>query len=136
MILVLVVFLGLGCSKSDDSGSSASNMKLSDLSSNLKGNSLFVTVGNSQSVSIRSSYTSKRSSNGSNTNTNSLIVSSDNNSNYDYGLISNYEIEIEQVIVDHTNTFAYLPLKYNGGHSDLSYDKNVRAINCTILKFN
>ena len=43
IILSLVLF---SCSKKDDGESSGSNMILSDINSNLNGNSLFVTVGN------------------------------------------------------------------------------------------
>ena len=131
LILFIVVFLSLGCSKREEKGgSSASNIKLSDINANLSGKSLFITIGDSSSSSSRSSRNSSNKSS-----TTSLIVS-DNLSNFNYGIISNYNLNVEKVVTDPTNSFAYILLKYTGGHSDLESDKNIRSLNCTIFKVN
>ena len=86
-------------------------------------------IGNSiwssdASRSIKRSYTSS---------TTSLIVS-DNLTNFNYGIISNYNLNVEKVVTDPTNSYAYIILKYTGGHSDLESDQNIRSLNCTIFK--
>ena len=144
--LLLFSFTVITCSKNDDSSSSSSNIKLSDVKSNLSGKSLFITTGDSSSSSSRSSRSSKKTSSSSpslssrsskktSSSTHSLIVQ-DNNSNIDYGIISDYDLEIEQVRVDQNNEYAYLHMKYGGGHSDSNRDMNVRALNCTLFKIN
>jgi hypothetical protein len=55
---------------------------------------------------------------------------------FDYGIISDYDLEIEQVRVDQNNEYAYLQMKYGGGHSNSNRDMNVRALNCTLFKVN
>jgi hypothetical protein len=40
------------------------------------------------------------------------------------------------VRVDQNNEYAYLHMKYGGGHSDSNRDMNVRALNCTLFKIN
>jgi len=132
IIILLFSFTVISCSKKDDSSSSSSDIKLSDVYANLSDKSLFITTGDSSSSSSsRSSRSSKRTSSA----TNSLIVQ-DNNSNFDYGIISDYDLEIEQVRVDQKNEYAYLLMKYGGGHSDSNRDMNVRALNCTLFKVN
>jgi hypothetical protein len=54
----------------------------------------------------------------------------------DYGIISDYDLEIEQVVTDPSNTNSYILMKYNGGHSNLSADLNIRALNCSIFRVN
>ena len=111
----------LGCSKSEDGGGGGgSNMKLSDINANLNGKSLFITTDDSSSSSGRSFRNSSSTSS-----TTSLIVS-DNLSNFNYGIISNYNLNVEKVVTDPTNSFAYILLKYTGGYSDLESDKNIR----------
>ena len=121
----------ISCSAKDDSESSGSDIQLSDVSANLSDKLLFITTGDSSSSSSRSSRSSKKTSSA----TNSLIVQ-DNNSNFDYGIISDYDLEIEQVRVDQNNEYAYLLMKYGGGHSNSNRDMNVRALNCTLFKIN
>jgi len=130
-LLSLAIF---SCSKNDDSESSGSNIQLSDVKANLSGKNLFITTASSSSSSS-SSRSSSRSSKKTSSATNSLIVQ-DNNSVIDYGIISDYDLEIEQVRADHNNEYAYLLMKYGGGHSDSNRDMNVRALNCTIFKVN
>ena len=121
LFIFLISFIGLtflSCSNKDGS-SSGSNIKLSDVKANLSGKSLFITTGDSSSSSSRSSRSSNKTSS---TSTDSLITI-DNNSNIDYGIISDYDLEIEQVATDPSNTHSYILMKYNGGHYDLSADK-------------
>ena len=132
LLISLLGFTVISCSKKDDSSRSSSDIKLSDVKTNLSGKSLFITTGDSSSSSSRSSY---RSSKKTSSATDSLIVQ-DNNSNIDYGIISDYDLEIEQVRVDQNNEYAYLLMKYGGGHSDSNRDMNVRALNCTLFKIN
>ena len=135
LFIFLISFIGLtflSCSKKDDSSSSSSNIKLSDVKANLSGKSLFITTGDSSSSSSRSSRSSNKTSS---TSTDSLITI-DNNSVIDYGIISDYDLEIEQVRVDQNNESAYLLMKYGGGHSNSNRDMNVRALNCTLFKIN
>jgi len=40
------------------------------------------------------------------------------------------------VRVDQNNEYAYLQMKYGGGHSNSNRDMNVRALNCTLFKIN
>ena len=134
LFIFLISFIGLtflSCSNKDGS-SSGSNIKLSDVKANLSGKSLFITTGDSSSSSSRSSRSSNKTSS---TSTDSLITI-DNNSVIDYGIISDYDLEIEQVRVDQNNEYAYLHMKYGGGHSDSNRDMNVRALNCTLFKIN
>ena len=94
LILVLFVISFLGCSKSEDGGGGGgSNMKLSDINANLNGKSLFITTDDSSSSSGRSSRNSSSTSS-----TTSLIVS-DNLSNFNYGIISNYNLNVEKVMI-------------------------------------
>ncbi len=129
--LLLFSFTVITCSKNDDSSSSSSNIKLSDVKSNLSGKSLFITTGDSSSSSSRSSRSSNKTSS---TSTDSLITI-DNNSVIDYGIISDYDLEIEQVRANPKNEYAYVLMKY-GGNANSDSDNNVLALNCTIFKVN
>jgi hypothetical protein len=146
LLISLLSFTIISCSAKDEGESSGSNIQLSDVKSNLSGKSLFITTGDSSSSSSRSSRSSKKTSSSSpslssrsskktSSSTHSLIVQ-DNNSNIDYGIISDYDLEIEQVRVDQNNEYAYLQMKYGGGHSNSNRDMNVRALNCTLFKVN
>jgi hypothetical protein len=147
LLISLLSLAIISCSKKDESSSSSgSNIQLSDVKSNLSGKSLFITTGDSSSSSSQSSRSSKKTSSSSpslssrsskktSSSTHSLIVQ-DNNSNIDYGIISDYDLEIEQVRVDQNNEYAYLQMKYGGGHSNSNRDMNVRALNCTLFKVN
>jgi len=132
LLISLLSFTIISCSAKDEGESSGSNIQLSDVKSNLSGKSLFITTGDSSSSSSRSSRSSNKTSS---TSTDSLITI-DNNSVIDYGIISDYDLEIEQVRVDQNNEYAYLHMKYGGGHSDSNRDMNVRALNCTLFKVN
>ena len=132
LLISLLSFTIISCSNKDKSESSGSNIQLSDVKANLSGKSLFITTGDSSSSSSRSSRSSNKTSS---TSTDSLITI-DNNSVIDYGIISDYDLEIEQVRVDQNNEYAYLLMKYGGGHSNSNKDMNVRALNCTLFKIN
>ena len=146
LLIFLLSFTIISCSAKDESESSGSDIQLSDDQANLSGKSLFITTGDSSSSSSRYSRSSKKTSSSSpsrfsrsskktSSSTHSLIVQ-DNNSSIDYGIISDYDLEIEQVRVDQNNEYAYLLMKYGGGHSDSNRDMNVRALNCTLFKVN
>ena len=139
LFILLILFFSLAiisCAKKDDSSSSATAttipIQLSDVNANLSDKSLFITTGDSSSSSSRSSRSSNKTSS---TSTDSLITI-DNNSVIDYGIISDYDLEIEQVVTDPSNTYSYILMNYNGDHSDLSADKNIRALNCSIFRVN
>ncbi len=126
IILFIVVLFGLGCSKKEErGGSSGSTIKLSDVKANLSGKSLFITTVD---LSSSSSRTSSRSSKKTSSATDSLIVQ-DNDNNIDYGIISDYDLEIDQVVTDTSNSYSYILMKYNGS-------LNIRALNCTIFRVN
>ena len=135
LLIPLLSLAIISCSaknESESSGSNGSNIQLSDVKANLSGKSLFITTGDSSSSSSRSSRSSNKTSS---TSTDSLITI-DNNSVIDYGIISDYDLEIEQVVTDPSNTYSYILMNYNGDHSDLSADKNIRALNCSIFRVN
>ena len=128
-ILFIVVLLVFGCSKREErGGSGASNIKLSDISANLSGKTLFVT---NKSTSSSTSRYNIRSSQRSSTSSNSLLVI-DNNSIADYGILSSYDIQIDQVRISPDNNYAYIILQHDSG--DSNKDSNLYALNCGIIK--
>ena len=141
---IILIFLFsltiISCATKDDSSSSGTTtatatntttpIQLSDVKANLSGKSLFITTGDSSSSSSRSSRSSNKTSS---TSTDSLITI-DNNSVIDYGIISDYDLEIEQVVTDPSNTYSYILMKYDGGRG--KKDKNIRALNCSIFRVN
>ena len=132
LLISLLSFTIISCSEKDEFGFGVSNLQLINANANLSGKSLFITTVDSSSSSSRSSRSSNKTSS---TSTDSLITI-DNDGNIDYGIISDHELEIEQVVTDPSNTYSYILMKYNGGHSDLSADKNIRALNCSIYRVN
>ena len=132
LLIPLLSLAIISCSaknESESSGSNGSNIQLSDVKANLSGKSLFITTGDSSSSSSRSSRSSNKTSS---TSTESLITI-DNNSLIDYGIISDYDLEIEQVRANPKNEYAYVLMKY-GGNANSDSDNNVLALNCTIFK--
>ena len=106
---------------SSGSGSSDSDMELSDIQSNFNNKTDFI-VGEKQSTN---SGRNLRSPLRSSTSSENLIVK-DNDSDLDYGLISDYNIQVNDVIISRSNEYAFILL-------DLDYNlKN--SLNCTILK--
>ena len=137
--ILLILFFSLtiiSCAKKADSSSGSSTstdgttipIELSDVNANLSGKSLFVT---NESIESNSSRTMNRSSEKSSTSTNSLIVI-DNNSVPDYGVLSNYELAIDQVRVDPDNKFAYIILEHDSGNS--TKNDNLYSLNCGIIR--
>ena len=118
----------ISCAKksSDDSSSSGSTtssgtttnpIQLSDVKANLSGKNLFITTASSGSSSGRSSksaYTSTTSDDNTSTTSTKSLITIDNNSVIDYGIISDYDLEIEQVRADPNNEYAYVLMKYGG----------------------
>ena len=111
-------------------------MKLSDIQSNLNNKNTFITSGKNNYSNFRSNSNIRSKRYASNVNNpssiNSLVVI-DDDGKIDYGLLSNYDLQIDKVVVDPKNEYSYVLLKYNKGGNSLS-DSNIRAINCTILK--
>ena len=140
ILLIPILSLAIiSCSAKDESESSGlwtSNMKWGDIQSNLNNKNTFITSGKNNYSNFRSNSNIRSKRYASNVNNpssiNSLVVI-DDDGKIDYGLLSNYDLQIDKVVVDPKNEYSYVLLKYNkGGHS--SSDRNIRAINCTILK--
>ena len=151
--ILLILFFCLtiiSCAKksSDDSSSSGSTtssgtttnpIQLSDVKANLSGKNLFITTASSGSSSGRSSksaYTSTTSDDNTSTTSTKSLITIDNNSVIDYGIISDYDLEIEQVRADPNNEYAYVLMKYGGVPSNQVSNDNLLALNCTIFKVN
>ena len=130
LILVIVVILGLGCSKREEKGgSSASNMKLSDINSNLQNKKIFVTSESNNFSNFRSHRSELNSISSSNIKNLAVI---NGEGDIDYGLLSDYDLNVDKIKIDYKNEYAYALLKfYNEGSSS---DSNIKGINCTILK--
>ena len=133
LLISLLSFTIISCAKksSDDSSSSSgsssssdssdSDMKLRDIQTNFNNKTDFI-VGEKQSTN---SGRNLRSPLRSSTSSENLIVK-DNDSDLDYGLISDYNILVSDVIISRSNEYAFILL-------DLDY--NLRnSLNCTILK--
>jgi len=121
--LFIVVLLGLGCSNNESSESSElsesseSTIKLSDIKVNFNNKNNFI-IGEIQSSNSGRNFKEE-------TDSKNLIVQ-DNFSNFDYGLISDYNITVSDVIISKSNEFAFILL-------DLEYNLK-SSLNCTILK--
>ena len=85
--------------------------------------------------SSRSAFTSTTSDDNTSTTSTKSLITIDNNSLIDYGIISDYDLEIEQVRANPKNEYAYVLMKY-GGNANSDSDNNVLALNCTIFKVN
>ena len=137
LLISLLSLSIISCSAKDESeSSSGSSIKLSDVKANLSGKSLFVT---NESVASSSSRTVSRSSEKSSTSTNSLLVI-DNNSVADYGVLSNYELAIDQVRIAPDNKFAYIILEHDSdvfkADDGTTKDSTLISLNCGIIKVN
>ena len=126
----------ISCAKksSDDSssssGSSDSDMKLSDIQANFNNKTDFI-VGEKQSTN---SGRNIRSPLRTSTSSENLIVK-DNDSDLDYGLISDYSIQVSDVIISRSNEYAFILLDYyKDWRNKDAPDENLKSINCTILK--
>ena len=139
LLIPLLSLAIISCSAKDESessGSNGSNIQLSDVKANLSGKSLFVT---NESAASSSSRTVSRSSEKSSTSTNSLLVI-DNNSVADYGVLSNYELAIDQVRIAPDNKFAYIILEHDSdvfkADDGSTKDSTLISLNCGIIKVN
>ena len=143
LLISLLSFTIISCAKkssddssksSDDSSSSSStsdsDMKLSDIQANFNNKTDFI-VGEKQSTN---SGRNLRSPLRSSTSSENLIVK-DNDSDLDYGLISDYNIQVSDVIISRSNEYAFVLLdyRYDLMNGDIR-DENLRNTNCTILK--
>ena len=144
LLISLLSLTIIQCAKksSDDSSSSGTTtntIQLSDVKANLSGKNLFITTassGSSSGRSSRSAFTSTTSDDNTSTTSTKSLITIDNNSVIDYGIISDYDIEIEQVRADPNNEYAYVLMKYGGVHSNPVSNDNLLALNCTIFKVN
>ena len=148
--IFLFSFTIISCAKksSDDSSSSGSTtssgtttnpIQLSDVKANLSGKNLFITTassGSSSGRSSRSAFTSTTSDDNTSTTSTKSLITIDNNSVIDYGIISDYDLEIEQVRADPNNEYAYVLMKYGGFPANQVSIDNLLALNCTIFKVN
>jgi len=109
----------ISCAKKDESSSwpsIGSNMKLSDIQSNLNNKNTFITSGKNNYSNFRSNSNirSKRyASNANNPSSINSLVVIDDDEKIDYGLLSNYDLQIDKVVVDPKNEYSYVLLKYN-----------------------
>ena len=97
ILSLLISFTIISCSAKDESGSSGSNISMNDLKSNVKNNSTYLTTKDSTSSSRMNKLKQTRNSNKISTSSDSLITF-DENGNVDYGLITNHNIKIDQLI--------------------------------------
>ena len=120
----------ISCAKKSSDDSSDSDMKLRDIQANFNNKTDFI-VGEKQSTnSGRNIRSPLRTSTSSET----LIVK-DNDSDLDYGLISDYNIQVSDVIISRSNEYAFILLDYyKDWRNNDTPDENLKSINCTILK--
>ena len=95
----------------------------------MAGKNLFITTSSSETAS----NLNYRNTNRKTSSSTASLVTLDNNSLIDYGIISEYNLEIEQVRVDLKNEFVYVLMKYG---VNVSSNQNLIALNCTIFKVN
>jgi len=142
LLISLLSFTVISCAKksSDDSSSSSgsssssdssdSDMKLSDIQANFNNKTDFI-VGEKQSTN---SGRNIRSPLKTSTSSETLIVK-DNDSDLDYGLILDYNIQVSDVIISRSNEYAFIFLDYYNDRENKDAPKeNLESINCTILK--
>ena len=124
MILVIVVISFLGCSKSDDGGGGGSSIKLSEIQGNIKEDSKFFTTESSDSNSRIIKRTSEKNSSVTKT-----LITFDQNGNLDYGLITDHNIKIDQVIpINKKEAIAVFDFE------DHSTWEHIISLNCGIIK--
>ena len=129
-ILFIVVLLVLGCSKREErGGSNTSNMKLSDVKANFLNKKIFVTSEKNNYSNFRSHRSELNSTSSSNIKNLAVI---NGEGDIDYGLLSDYDLNVDKIKIDYKNEYAYALLKFDNSGS--SSDSNIRGINCTILK--
>ena len=141
LFIFLISFIGLtflSCSKKDDSssGSSGSNIQLSNIKANLTDKSLFISTGNKSTYSTanKSSLTNRSQYKSDSQLENTSLFTLSTDSQLDYGIISDYKLEIDELIPYSNNEYAIATLSY-GTYLDYGseYNQNIRDLNCGIL---
>ena len=130
ILSLLISFTIFSCSEKDESGSSessGSNISMNDLKGNVKNNSTYLTTKDSTSSSRMNKLKQTRNSNKTSTSSDSLIAF-DENGNVDYGLITNHNIKIDQLIqLDNQKSIAIFD------YNDSNTWQNLIKLNCGII---
>ena len=139
LLISLLSLAIISCSKNDDSGSSessGSNIQLSNIKANLAGKSLFISTGNKSTYSTanKSSLTNRSQYKSDSQLENTSLFTLSTDSQLDYGIISDYKLEIDELIPYSNNEYAIATLSY-GTYLDYGseYNQNIRDLNCGIL---
>ena len=149
ILIILSLFLFsltiISCSKKDESKSSksskssessGSNIQLSNIKANLAGKSLFISTGNKSTYSTtnKSSSTNRSQYKSDSQLENTSLFTLSTDSQLDYGILSDYKLEIDELIPYSNNEYAIATLSY-GTHLDYDneYNQNIIDLNCGIL---
>ena len=139
LLISLLSLAIISCSKKDESGSSessGSNIQLSNIKANLAGKSLFISTGNKSTYSTtnKSSSTNRSQYKSDSQLENTSLFTLSTDSQLDYGIISDYKLEIDELIPYSNNEYAIATLSY-GTYLDYDseYNQNIRDLNCGIL---
>ena len=139
LLISLLSLAIISCSKNDDSGSSessGSNIQLSSVKANLSGKSLFISTGNKSTYSTtnKSSSTNRSQYKSDSQLENTSLFTLSTDSQLDYGILSDYKLEIDELIPYSNNEYAIATLSY-GTYLDYGseYNQNIRDLNCGIL---
>jgi len=139
LLISLLSLAIISCSKKDESGSSessGSNIQLSNIKANLAGKSLFISTGNKSTYSTtnKSSLTNRSQYKSDSQLENTSLFTLSTDSQLDYGIISDYKLEIDELIPYSNNEYAIATLSY-GTYLDYGseYNQNIRDLNCGIL---
>ena len=128
LLISLLSFTIISCSKKDESSSSSdSNISMNDIKGNVKNNSTYLTTKDSTSSSRMNKLKQTRNSNKTSTSSDSLITF-DENGNVDYGLITNHNIKIDQLIqLDSQKSIAIFD------YNDHNTWQHLIKLNCGII---
>jgi len=139
LLISLLSLAIISCSKKDESGSSessGSNIQLSNIKANLAGKSLFISTGNKSTYSTtnKSSLTNRSQYKSDSQLENTSLFTLSTDSQLDYGILSDYKLEIDELIPYSNNEYAIATLSY-GTYLDYGseYNQNIRDLNCGIL---
>ncbi|MDP6230362.1 MAG: hypothetical protein QF765_06680, partial [Candidatus Marinimicrobia bacterium] len=138
LLISLLSLAIISCSKKDESGSSessGSNIQLSNIKANLAGKSLFISTGNKSTYSTtnKSSSTNRSQYKSDSQLENTSLFTLSTDSQLDYGILSDYKLEIDELIPYSNNEYAIATLSY-GTYLDYDseYNQNIRDLNCGI----
>ena len=139
LLISLLSLAIISCSKKDESGSSessGSNIQLSNIKANLAGKSLFISTANKSTYSTtnKSSSTNRSQYKSDSQLENTSLFTLSTDSQLDYGILSDYKLEIDELIPYSNNEYAIATLSY-GTYLDYGseYNQNIRDLNCGIL---